>query len=103
MPPRHRRPWYEQSLLYLTLIYVGVLLGLLSAAAGASWALALPYQQALLVVGGAFVLLATWWKPWWFWDYYEAFVLRSLVGDRAASWIYIGLGTALLYFGFMID
>ena len=99
MPPRTGRPWFEQSFLYLALIFVGVLTCLLAAAAAASWLLSLPYQQALLVVVGVFVLGATYFKPWWFWDYYEAFVLRSLVGDRATFWIYLGLGAALLYFG----
>ena len=103
MPPRAGRPWYEQDFRYLALIYVGVLVGLLTGAAGASWVLMMSFQQALIVVVGAFVVGATYWKPWWFWDYYEAFVLRALVGDRAAAWIYLGLGAALLYFGFTVD
>jgi hypothetical protein len=102
MPPRTGRRWYEQSFVYLTAIYAGVLGGLLAASAGASWLLALPYVQSLLVVLGAFVLVATYVKPWWFWDYYEAFVLRALVGDRAASWIYAGLGTALVWLGLAV-
>jgi hypothetical protein len=103
MPPRTGRPWYEQSFVYLALIYLGVLSSLLVSAAGAAWLFTMPYQQALIVVVGAFVLMATYWKPWWFWDYYEAFVLRSLVGDRLTVWIYVCLGAALLYFGLTAD
>lgn len=84
-------------------MYVAVLMGILSTAGVATWLFHVPYQQALLVMLGAFLIGSAYAKPWWFWDYYEAFVLRSLVGDRMATAIYGGLGIALLGLGLLAD
>jgi hypothetical protein len=92
-----RRP----SFAHLALIYVAVLSGLLAAAGGVAWFTRQPYPAALLTSGGVFLLAGAYWKPWWFWDYHEAFLLRWLVGDRATTAIYGGLGAALLWLGLL--
>jgi hypothetical protein len=93
----------RSSLTVFVSVYVAVLTVILSSAGFATWLFQVPYQQALLVMLGAFLIGSTYAKPWWFWDYYEAYVLRSLVGDRLAVMIYSGLGIALLGLGLLVD
>jgi len=96
---RYPMPWYERSSKFLTTVYVGLVLAFTGIILALTLVSPLSLDRSFLIVGGLVVLAGTIWKPWWFWEHHNAFLLRGLVGDRFAAIIYTATGVVMLYFG----
>lgn len=84
-------------------VYAAVFLTLVGTTFLLSRLLSAPIERTFLIIVGVFVLASAYARPWWFWEHVDGWVLRSLVGDRAALVVFVLTGLALLYFGVFVE
>jgi hypothetical protein len=59
----------------------------------------LPRDRVLYTGLGAGVILATLFRPAWFWEHHKARWLRNLVGDEITMLLYLAIGGVCLWIG----
>ena len=94
---------FERGIAHGVAVYAAVVLTVFAAAFLLAALLAAPLERTFLIAFGVFVLAGAYVKPWWFWEHVDGWLLRSLLGDRAALMVFVLTGLALVYVGVFAD
>ena len=92
-----RSAWLGGTILF------GVSLGLVAGLWLLSGSLGWPRDRVFWIGCGAFLVVMTLVRPWWFWDNYKARWLRELIGDDATAACYLILATIMMAVGLMTE